>query len=86
MPTLADAVLLAATHRPGQWTAPLLAEELDLVVGDVNGAVSDLRRTGALQKRRGNPRWQGTDRLRASKAGRERCRETLRAVILGAEA
>ena len=85
MPTLADAVLLAAAHRPGQWTAPLLAEEVDLVVADISAAVLDLRRLGALQKRRGDPWWQGTDWLRASKAGREWCRETLRAVILGAE-
>ncbi len=83
MPNLADAVLLSATAWPGEKTAASLAKELDLDVTELEGVVKDLRKRGFVQKRRGSPKWGGLDRLRASKAGRNACRETLRAEILG---
>ncbi len=82
MTTIDDAVLLAATAWPGSWTAEALAGELALDPMEVEAAVEGLRNQKLLNKRRGNPNWGGTDRLRASKAGRLRIGKTVREHIL----
>lgn len=84
MPGIADAVLLAATAWPGTWTADSLAAELSLDPIEVESVVEDLRVRKLLNKRRGNPNWGGTDRLRASKAGRAKIGTTVREHILAA--
>lgn len=78
MPYLTDAVLFAAASRPGDWTATLLAQQIEPTETEIQAAVERLRSAGHLQKRRGNPEWGGHDRLRASKAGRAALRTTLR--------
>lgn len=83
MPTLSDAVLLAAAAQPGDWTPADLARTLRPSEEEVTRAVQELRARGLLQKRRGNPDWGGRDRLRASKAGRAALRQVLRAELLG---
>jgi len=77
MPTLNDAILFAAASRPGDWTATSLALEIEPTKTEIEAAVERLRSAGHLQKRRGNPRWGGRDRLRASKAGRAALRSSL---------
>ena len=84
MSSIEDAVLLAATAWPGTWTAESLAEELSLDPMEVEAVVDELRKQRFLNKRRGNPNWGGTDRLRASKAGRSRIGATVREHILAA--
>jgi len=81
MPDLTDAVLLAATAWPGTQTADSLAEDFGVSAKEIASAITDLRDRGLLQKKRGSPKWGGVDRLRASKAGREACRATLRREI-----
>jgi len=83
VPDLADAVLLAAAAWPGEVIAEDLAVEVGREAQEVQACVAELRARGLLQKQRGNPAWGSTDRLRASKAGREACRRTLRGIILG---
>jgi DNA-binding transcriptional regulator PaaX len=78
MPTLNDAILFAAAARPGDWTATSLALEIEPTETEIQAAIHRLRTAGHLQKRRGNPRWGGRDRLRASKAGRAALRARLR--------
>ncbi len=86
MPDLADAVLLAASLRPGASTAADLVEEHGWPLEDIQEAVAALRERRHLQQRRGNRAWGGVDRLRPSRAGEAACRATLRAEILGSEA
>lgn len=86
MPDLADAVLLAASLRPGERTAADLAQEHRWPLEDILEAVETLRERRHLQQRRGNRAWGGVDRLRPSKAGEAACRATLRAEILGSVA
>lgn len=86
MPDLADAVLLAASLRPGKRTTADLADEFEWPLDAIQEAVLALREHRHLQQRRGNRGWGGVDRLRPSKTGEEACRATLRAEILGPDA
>lgn len=82
MPDLAGAVLVSATVWPGEHTAVALSAEHGLDPVSVEHAIADLRARALLQRRRGNPSWDGKDCLRASKAGGEACRNTVRGEIL----
>lgn len=86
MPDLADTILLAACLKPGEWTTEALVETTGQAVAKIEEVITDLRERGQLQKRRGNPAWQGSDRIRSTKAGQRACRATLRAELLGESA